>query len=52
MWCEVMVELKRTLKCDSTASREWDHVGRRKAKEPGRKEYAGLTRWRNKNLPL
>lgn len=41
MWCEVMVELKRALKCDSTAGREWDHVGRRKAKEPGRKENAG-----------
>ena len=45
MWCEVMVELKRTLECDSTAGREWDQVGRRKAKKPGRKENAGLTRW-------
>lgn len=51
MWCEVMVELKRRLKCDNTARRKWDHVGRRKAKKQGRKEYAGLTRWGNRNLP-
>lgn len=52
MWCEVMVELKRTLKCDSTAGREWVRVGRRKAKEPGRKENAGLNAMEMMNLPL